>query len=199
MQITANQLKAALLFAASKDVRYYLNGVCFESASDGSVLLVATDGHQMLVQGIGRSTIKLGPRLLRSLDLKALLADKKTSYDFEFQADAVAVNGRSYPYSQGTARSSGHFPDWRRVVPRPDAPAEGACFDANHLLNVQKAAKLLVGSEHNYKITPHGSTAARVDFATGCPAGGGYQLHPALAVIMPKKEIQLSSSWSIPD
>lgn len=41
-------LTAALITAASKDIRYYLNGV-FIHAADGEMRIVGTDGHRMIV------------------------------------------------------------------------------------------------------------------------------------------------------
>lgn len=44
----AAKVKAALIFAASKDIRYYLNGVCFVRHGD-AMLAVSTDGHRLTV------------------------------------------------------------------------------------------------------------------------------------------------------
>lgn len=44
LQILTNQLKAAVLMAATKDVPYYLKGVCITVEEDGTVHIKATDG-----------------------------------------------------------------------------------------------------------------------------------------------------------
>ena len=46
----SDQLRASLLTAATKDIRYYLNGVCIE-ASPTYTRLISTDGHRASIQG----------------------------------------------------------------------------------------------------------------------------------------------------
>ncbi|HFX3038679.1 TPA: hypothetical protein ACRNK2_004981 [Pseudomonas aeruginosa] len=43
----AHYLAAVSLFMAHNDVRYYLNGISIEPASQGGVLLIATNGHHI--------------------------------------------------------------------------------------------------------------------------------------------------------
>lgn len=49
------QLRAAMLFAAKRDVRYYLNGVFLEIGV-GEFRLASTDGHVLSVQRCEFST-----------------------------------------------------------------------------------------------------------------------------------------------
>jgi len=42
-------VRRALKFAAKSDMRYYLMGVCIKPSKSGGVLVMATDGHCMLV------------------------------------------------------------------------------------------------------------------------------------------------------
>jgi DNA polymerase III sliding clamp (beta) subunit (PCNA family) len=44
----ANKVKGAAIFAAVKDIRYYLNGVHFSTFGD-FILAQATDGHRLTV------------------------------------------------------------------------------------------------------------------------------------------------------
>lgn len=51
--ITRAQLRAALIFAADKDIRYYLNAVLLEVGECGDCRLVAADGHRIAVLSAG--------------------------------------------------------------------------------------------------------------------------------------------------
>ncbi|WCM21402.1 hypothetical protein NDK50_08120 [Paraburkholderia bryophila] len=48
-RINAMAVKAAFPFIAQGDIRYYLNGVNIRPLDDGSVMVVATDGHRYVV------------------------------------------------------------------------------------------------------------------------------------------------------
>jgi len=48
-RITAVAVKMVFPFVAKQDIRYYLNGINIRPLEDGSVMVVATDGHRYVV------------------------------------------------------------------------------------------------------------------------------------------------------
>lgn len=48
-RVTAVAIKMVFPFMAKQDIRYYLNGVNIRPLEDGSVMVVATDGHRYVV------------------------------------------------------------------------------------------------------------------------------------------------------
>jgi DNA polymerase III sliding clamp (beta) subunit (PCNA family) len=48
-RISAVAMKLAFPFAATQDIRYYLNGINIRPLEDGSVMVVATNGHRYIV------------------------------------------------------------------------------------------------------------------------------------------------------
>lgn len=48
-RVNAMAIKSAFPFIAQNDIRYYLNGVNIRPLDDGSVMVVATDGHRYVV------------------------------------------------------------------------------------------------------------------------------------------------------
>lgn len=107
--------------------RYYLNGAWFEQdAEAGELILVATDGHRMASARIAlpaetawrncivpREALGDLTRLAESaevIEVRFWGGDNPTRV--QFAADGVALT---------TKLVDGNFPDWRRVVPRPDA------------------------------------------------------------------------------
>jgi DNA polymerase III sliding clamp (beta) subunit (PCNA family) len=48
-RVNAIAVKMVFPFAATQDIRYYLNGINIRPLEDGSVMIVATDGHRYIV------------------------------------------------------------------------------------------------------------------------------------------------------
>lgn len=48
-RVSAAAIKLVFPFAATQDIRYYLNGVNIRPLDDGSVMVVASDGHRIIV------------------------------------------------------------------------------------------------------------------------------------------------------
>jgi DNA polymerase III sliding clamp (beta) subunit (PCNA family) len=48
-RVSAVAVKLVFPFAATQDIRYYLNGVNIRPLDDGSVMVVASDGHRLIV------------------------------------------------------------------------------------------------------------------------------------------------------
>ena len=48
-RVSAVAIKLVFPFAATQDIRYYLNGVNIRPLEDGSVMVVASDGHRIIV------------------------------------------------------------------------------------------------------------------------------------------------------
>jgi DNA polymerase-3 subunit beta len=103
---------------AQQDIRYYLNGLLMV-VEDGSLKLVATDGHRLAY-----AALKLGAQLPRQevivprktvLELGKLLADSDAPVKIEIAATQAA-------FSFGTVDLvskliDGKFPDYTRVIP----------------------------------------------------------------------------------
>lgn len=129
-------LESALIFQAKKDVRYYLNGICFKA--DGRVC--STDGHRAFVGGKHEG----------DLDDDVILSVTKSptkSYGYaEIDTDAGIV---SY-YSDEVVRVGvglcevidGRFPDIDRIIPGGTSATEKIGFNASYLADVERAAKL---------------------------------------------------------
>lgn len=112
--VTASLYQAALAFAATKDVRYYLNSVYIEPAPDGDGnLLVATDGHCLaVIRDRGQAPIA-APVILPTVKIQA--ADRKPGRMLAFDGTICRTDsGMSMPAQY----VDGRFPDFRMVVPR---------------------------------------------------------------------------------
>jgi len=124
------QLQALLLFAAKKDVRFYLNGIY----SDPTGYLVATDGHRILYIKTGEPGFDLIiPR--EAADAAVKMAKKGQ----EIPLTATSLGQVTY------TPVDGKYPDWRRVIPGSDNlhPNPQCLFEWQYLTDAEKAFKLM--------------------------------------------------------
>lgn len=154
------------LFAAVKDVRYYICGVFIEPHPRGGVSIVATDGVRMAAihdpEGWCKDKIIVGeiPR--------ALIAACKKRKDITHTGPEHLWIGKDFavvstnpekeppknPFSESALHAGkvslidGKFPNWRRVIPtdRKMEPAMIPAFNVELLATLQEAAKILSGT-----------------------------------------------------
>ena len=136
--IEKNTLKALLLFAGKKDIRYYLNGVIVDGKESK---LVATDGHRLITVKIdykGESFI-----ISRELIENALKISNKhiDSLDISFNTDSkqVDIGGLS-----GFA-VDGRILDWQAVIPTKNLVISPAKLNHNYYSDAVNAYSLIHG------------------------------------------------------
>ena len=137
LTLKSHQLKAALNCAATKDVRYYLNGIALQCIGE-QVYIIATDGHVLFArkpETVWTGEVQRGPWtiIIDSATVKA--ACKTGTNDVTL---AALPDGK---YSLGAtifAPVDGRFPDWQKIVP---SKTDGAIaqFDPRLLVNCAKA------------------------------------------------------------
>lgn len=124
-------LKAVMLAAAKKDIRYYLNGVMVRNGE-----MAATNGHMLLL--IKSESIKSdGEYIIDNDTLKMLLtAHKGIKGDTRIEViDGMTATGNSKIH---ITPLDGKFPNIHRVIPQ-EPSGEIAHFNAEYLLVCQKA------------------------------------------------------------
>jgi hypothetical protein len=147
--IPAATMKALALFAAEKDIRYYLKGVCVDLRTFGQPVLVATDGHRMIAvhthQAAGCDipeletwpiscpaeciipidlikAIKPGTRGHVRVTLSDIVTPEPTKFDDSPKPtfSRVTLSTIGGPEVSGKPLD-GKFSDWRRVIPSTSA------------------------------------------------------------------------------
>ena len=124
-------LKAVMLAAAKKDVRYYLNGVMVRNGE-----LAATNGHMALI--IKGEKIKSdGEYIIDNDTLKMIVTSHKgiKGANRVEVVDSMTATGNS---KINITPVDGKFPDVNRVIPQ-ETSGEVAHFNAEYLLACQKA------------------------------------------------------------
>lgn len=130
-QKTLKQLIDAVQFSmANQDVRYYLNGMLFETEGD-LLRTVATDGHRLAVcslsvgQDIPATHSVIMPRK-GVLELAKLIGDSDDLVHIQIGNNNLRANLTDFTFTSKLI--DGRFPDYRRVLPRnPDKTLSAPC------------------------------------------------------------------------
>lgn len=165
--MNSNTLKALLLIAGKKDVRYYLNGILIDHVKR---VAVATNGAMLMVIKLAADDeVNASAIIPRELAEKAVKIGDGTL--------SISVDGMIKLGGLSAKGVDGRYPDWLRVVPETTS---GVAGHYNHELTntIQKAAALVLGTK-NYVIhlNQNGDGAAMVAIGD-----------EGLAVVMPMRE-----------
>lgn len=147
IKISADLFRIAYACASTEETRYYLKGVCVQPAIDGvGLLMIATDGHRMIVVRDESATANNLPAggIIVQADAAQLRAFK-TSKEARNRGDVLTLTISPPPENGGrivgtlncelregdVARGSiflqavdGSFPEWTRIIPRPEKQSE---------------------------------------------------------------------------
>jgi DNA polymerase-3 subunit beta len=205
LTIQHSTLKALLTFAAVKDIRYYLNGICVDvraatDARPADVTLVATDGHIMLAHPVPladvEGVIEPGQYIIPRDALEAVTPMKagRTALPIKLTirtpAPTIDAEGRTVAARPEveitgattlvTAPIDGRYPDWRRVLPRT-ASGVRAPFDGRLIGRVTKAYDYMNDKPTYFQLTIHHNGPTGAALITGWKGDG-------LGVIMPMRD-----------
>lgn len=146
--------------AATKDIRYYLNGILFEFRPS-ALTLVGCDGHRMAVIEIAGEFGDVHTDFIcTNADIKTLLSVYKPS-----KADVTVniENGKLVVAGAGNQTLlfeplEGRYPDWRRVMPQGETVATTEFgVNAIYIADAAKAASRLGNKYVGLKMELRGS------------------------------------------
>lgn len=149
-------LKAVMLAAAKKDVRYYLNGVMVRNGE-----MAATNGHMLLL--IKSDGIKSdGEYIIDNDTLKMIVTAHKgiKGANRVEVVDSMTTTGSS---KISINPVDGKFPNIHRVIPQ-EPSGEIAHFNYEYLLSCQKANEEFLGRKNAYiKLQHNGLAGAKFE------------------------------------
>lgn len=123
---------------ANQDVRYYLNGMLFET-ENGSLKTVATDGHRLAIcslpigQEMSTTNSVIMPRK-SVLELAKLSSESDELINLQIGNNNLRVNFNDLTFTSKLI--DGRFPDYRKVLPRnPDKKLEASCDELKNALS----------------------------------------------------------------
>lgn len=162
MLISVTTLKALLLFAAKKDIRYYLKGIHFEQSANGTVA-VATNGHCLAVARLDRDSAEPASFTVPREHLDNAVKSAKGSIDI-VQVDATHCTILSSNGTITVPLCDGRFPDWRRVT-TPQQTGERGYYDPEYAAMVNKAGQIVSSSKMAYLIQQNGNSVGYCNLA----------------------------------
>ena len=210
--LNADVLKALLIAAAKNDVRYYLNGLCFDFSGTAPVI-VATDGHRLVVKRLDnddcegdlqrwktyREVGRAGQFIVNrdvlesvkpmKVGRSALPLQVTFSKEPDVMRDGVNTVGMITVEVKGMTTATtrlidGTYPDWRRVLPTVQDPLPTQ-YNGHYLADFDKIYALLIGkSKASAHVYHNGNNAAYVDLGDH-----------ALGVIMPLRSDKETTYW----
>ncbi|XKM13905.1 DNA polymerase III subunit beta [Orbaceae bacterium ac157xtp] len=138
-QKTLKQLIDSVQFSmANQDVRYYLNGMLFETENN-MLKTVATDGHRLAVcalpigQNIPVSCSVIMPRK-GVLELAKLVPDSDELVNVQIGNNNLRITIDDFTFTSKLI--DGRFPDYKKVIPRnPDKTLEASCEELKKALS----------------------------------------------------------------
>ena len=148
IHISRNKLKAAALFSAQKDVRYYLCGILIES-TPMQTRIVATDGHALFcakddAKGDNEGTftgIVPNDTIKQILSWKAPYKDARVI--FTTNDDPAGEHRAEWAGNTAVFKLiDGKFPEYARVVPA-EVSGDASHFNPELLMKCKKAAEAL--------------------------------------------------------
>lgn len=150
LQLTINSLKAAVTMAATKDARYYLNGVFVGVMEDGAVHLRATDGNVAFEDVMpNKCEGQKGPFSI-IIPLDAAKAAAKTK---GFVVELSTLPDGKYQIGNTVfSPIDGLFPDMDRIFARRDKSFDNvvAHYDFELLARCQTAMRLATGGKNTF-------------------------------------------------
>lgn len=150
LSFQANAIQAALICAAKKDLRIYLCGVCIDVNSKRQLTVIGTNGHMMAAFNVPYESEAepVVPGFQLIIPLEAAKAMKKA-----VRVTIEALPDGAYTISDGSnsvrfLSVDGCYPDYRRVMPRPDQPADKpVLFKPDYLQACNTALQTFYGSK----------------------------------------------------
>jgi DNA polymerase-3 subunit beta len=149
--IEMSTIKALMLFAGKKDVRFYLNGLHIEQSANGTIA-VACNGHVIAVARIDSEAHEPASIIID----RQYIDNIKSNHAITFkQVDSGTVSIRTENGTLTVPVIDGKYPDWRRVVSARQT-GERAYFDPDYAALVNKAGQTIRKSKLPYIIQQNG-------------------------------------------
>ena len=184
IHISRNKLKAAAIFAARDDIRFYLNGVLIES-TPMQTRIVATDGHALFCakDDAKGDNVDSFVGIVPNDTIKQILAWKAPYKDarviFTTNDDPAGEHRAEWAGNTAVFKLiDGKFPEYAKVVPSI-VSGEASHFDPELLMRCKKAVEALGTSKLGHFAFKQGGDGSAIAvfsveaFAVVMPLRGG--------------------------
>lgn len=147
VDVDARMFAAAAVCASTEDTRSYLCGVRIERHPVKGALLVATDGHRIMVVYDAEAKCNTDVTVALPKEALRLCALKGEPRRITIKGNGVAAIGTEWK-SSGSCFVDGTYPEWHGLVPIIKWSNEPASFRGKYLGDFGKIAEILYGRDH---------------------------------------------------
>ena len=165
--VKSEVFKAVSMFAAKKDIRYYICGVCLDLGPDGA-FIVATDGCALAAARVSTKAFEPAQFILDRATIDNLSKAKGTivfdvngligKYAGKPGARARTLNISTDTLKLTSNEVQGIYPDWRRVaVYHSSDDTKPVFFNPEYSMLVAKAGDVICKREIKCMVRPGGS------------------------------------------
>lgn len=184
--ISRKHILAAGQAAATKDLRFYLNGVQVEADQNGT-RYIGTDGHILFI-ALDNAAVTDEPFTM-IIPGEVVASIPKAKKDPE-QLELASMESTRYMLgAQVFTPIDGKFPDWRQVVPSvQDAQPTGAAFNSALVARLRSAFLLMQGRPAGDKSHPVALQYFGELATSGHLASAG--LDDCIGIIMPMMDLE---------
>jgi len=162
--IQRKQLKGISRFAATKDIRFYLMGVCVTQNQRGTVI-EATNGHMMGRLLINNESKPENRVIIQASDVDKLKGTKKTADDWlHFTVDGLKIEVITPDSTMTFQALEDRYPNTDRVTPTvlKDEDMKPSHFNPEYLMSFMQASEDFTGKKQFPRIIQRGDDAALV-------------------------------------
>ena len=143
VEVKTNHLRAALLFAAKHDTRYYLNGLHFRELN-GRLAIEATNGHRVIRITTGVILPDPFSAIVPVDAVKAMIKAKLADVVVTFEAKAATFE--CVTHRQTWNLIDAKYPDFTGVIPEKwDRPLISGLFNPRYISDAWEAALIFKG------------------------------------------------------
>lgn len=161
IEIPAKYINVLKLFAAKKDIRYYLNGICVEFGANKETVLAATDGYRIGAFKVGnpisiesRHQFIIPNSFLNKFKPSKTLINIPFTFFYEDGVQRIkAVDGDNLQISCDAV--NGRFPDYYKLAIK-ETNGLASKINPQFLLDLEKASKILHSSKSMYSVGLNG-------------------------------------------
>lgn len=165
--VKSEVFKAVSMFAAKKDIRFYINGVCLDLGPDGA-FIVGTDGCALAAARVSTEAFEPAQFIVDRATIDNLskakgmiifdVAGLTGRYIAKPGAKARTLNISTGAIKLTSNEVQGIYPDWRRVaVYHSSDDTKPVFFNPEYLMLVAKAADVIRKRKVKCMVRPGGS------------------------------------------
>jgi len=195
IEVPTKYIEVLKLFAAKNDIRYYLNGICFEFGCGKETLMLATNGHKF---GIFRLKEKfecetrqqyiVPLKFLNALKLSKTLIDAPFTFFTENKTQKITALDKEGFYITCNA-IDGCFPNYYRLAVEK-TNGEAGWFQPQYLMDLSKAAKILHNDPLKFSVGDNSGGCCPISLQDENFTGVLLPLSKTLSVEKPKATAQ---------